>query len=281
MILISDSGSTKTLWALIQDGKQEKMIQTQGLNPYFTPPEMMQDIIHNELIHKILSDNITQIYFYGAGCSTDKNNNLIRNQLHHFFREAHIEVFHDILGAGRALFGRKQGIACILGTGCNSCFFDGKDVFPRIPSLGYLYGDEGAGSYLGKEFLGKYLKNELPEQIKTAFDNKYHYTLEDILNSLYNKPFPNRFLAAFSLFLKDHIEDQYIHDLIYFSFLEFIQTHIIKYDHYTSLPIGFIGSIAYQYQGILHEAAQSHSLVPEKILQTPLEGLVEYHASGQ
>lgn len=278
MILISDSGSTKTLWSLIQNGKQDKVIQTQGLNPYFTPPELMQDIIHNELIHKILSTDISHIYFYGAGCSTEKNNALIRNQLQHFFREAHIEVFHDILGAGRALFGREQGIACILGTGCNSCFFDGEEVFPQIPSLGYLYGDEGAGSYLGKEFLGRYLQNELPEQIKTAFDNRYHYTLEDILNSLYNKPFPNRFLASFSLFLKGHLEDPYIYDLIYQSFIKFIQVHIIKYDQYGSYPIGFIGSIAYQYQEVLHEAAQSYALSLSKILQTPLEGLVEYHS---
>jgi len=277
MTLIADSGSTKTLWILLRNGKQEKVIQTQGLNPYFTPPEIMREIIHNELIHKLTNEEVAQIFFYGAGCSTEKNNELIRHQLQPFFREARIEIYHDILGAGRALFGKGEGIACILGTGCNSCFFDGHDVFPRIPSLGYLYGDEGAGSYLGKELLRRYLKEELPDPVRAAFEERYHYTLEDILNSLYNKPFPNRFLASFSFFLKDHITDPTIHDLIYFSFIEFIRSHILKYDHYEHYPIGFIGSIAFQYQEILQEAADANQLSISKILQTPLEGLVEYH----
>jgi len=279
MRLIADSGSTKTFWALVQNGKQEKIIQTQGLNPYFTSRKMIYDILHNELVHNLASDTITHIYFYGAGCSTEKNNGLIRDQLQRFFREAKIEVFHDILGAARALFGRKKGIACILGTGCNSCFYNGAEVITKVPSLGYLFGDEGSGSYLGKKLLLKYLKNDLPEQIRISFDKKYSYSLEDILNSLYNKPFPNRFLASLSLFLKEHTDDPFIHDLIYFSFIEFIKAHIAKYDHYDTYPVGFIGSIAYYYRDILHEATASAALSVSKILQTPVEGLIEYHTT--
>lgn len=278
MKLIADSGSTKTFWAVVRDDSEEQVIQTQGLNPYFTLPETMRDIIHNELVHRLAGDNISHIYFYGAGCSTRKNNELIRDQLQHFFREAQIEVFHDILGAARALFSRKPGIACILGTGCNSCFYDGEKVFTKIPSLGYLFGDEGAGSYLGKKLLGRYLKDELPDDVRTAFVKRYNFTLEDILNSLYIKPFPNRFLASFSLFLKDHIENPYIYELIYFSFLEFIESHISRYEHYKSYPVGFIGSIAYQYKKILIEAAGSKEITVSKILQTPVEGLVEYYS---
>ncbi|MBE0647931.1 MAG: ATPase [Bacteroidales bacterium] len=277
MILVADSGSTKTFWALLQDGIQEQVIQTQGMNPYFTSPEMMREIIQDELILHLTGDEVTHIYFYGAGCSTETNNGLITHQLRRVFQHAQIEVFHDILGAARALFGKEQGIACILGTGCNSCFYDGFGVFSNVPSLGYLFGDEGAGSYLGKKLLGQYLKEELPEQLKEAFDNRYPYSLEDILNAIYNKPFPNRFLASFSLFLKDHIAHPYIHQLIFTSFVEFIDAHISRYESFTSYPIGFIGSIAFYFQDILLEACACKSLTVSKILQAPVEGLVEYH----
>ncbi len=277
MRLIADSGSTKTFWALVQHDKKEKVIQTQGLNPYFTSPELMREIIHDELVHNLVCNDITHIYFYGAGCSTEKKNSLISEQLKHFFREAQIEIFHDIQGAARALFGNGEGIACILGTGCNSCFYDGTEVFSKIPSLGYLFGDEGAGSNLGKKLVERYLKNKLPEKIKALFDETYNLSLEEILTALYNKPFPNRFLASFSPFLNDHIKDPYIHDLIYSSFIEFIEAHVEKYDNYASYQTGFIGSIAYFYQEILHEAATAKRLTISKILRTPVEGLVEYH----
>ncbi|MFH1297821.1 MAG: ATPase, partial [Bacteroidota bacterium] len=278
MILIADSGSTKTLWAIVQRGKMEKVTQTQGLNPYFTSPELMHAILHDELVQSLVCDSVNQIYFYGAGCSTVKNQEFISGQLQRFFRRAQIEVYHDILGAGRALFGKEHGIACILGTGCNSCFYDGEQAISKIPSLGYLYGDEGAGSNLGKKLLGKYLKNNLPETIREAFDKRYHLTLEDILNSLYNKPFPNRFLASFSHFLKEHTADPFIHDLIYFSFIEFMEAHITRYDNYFNYPTGFIGSIAFQYQDILREAAATETITVSKIRETPVEGLVEYHS---
>lgn len=277
MVLIADSGSTKTFWAISGEGRRDFVIQSQGLNPYFTPPEIMRDIIHNELVHKLTGHAVSHIYFYGAGCSTEKNNRLIHDQLRYFFREAQIEVFHDILGAARALFGQEQGIACILGTGCNSCFYNGKEVFANVPSLGYLFGDEGAGSYLGKKLIGRYLKDELPGEIRGAFDARYHLTLEDILNALYNQPFPNRFLASFSLFLKDHTGNPYIHEMIFTSFLEFIHSHITRYDSYSSYPVGFIGSIAFHYQQILHEAADSASVTISRILPAPVERLVEYH----
>lgn len=277
MILIADSGSTKTFWAIVRNGEVEKVIQTQGLNPYFTPPGMIRDILIDELVRNLKCDEVRHIYFYGAGCSTEKNNGLIREPLYHYFRTAQIEVFHDITGAARALFGRDQGIACILGTGSNSCFYNGEEVFFGIPSLGYLFGDEGAGSNLGKKLIGRYLKNELPVKLKDAFEKRYNYSLEEILNALYNKPFPNRFLASFSLFLKDHDEDPYVYDLVYSSFIEFIDAHIARYDRYSSYPVGFIGSIAFQYREILLSAAQSKAVTVSKILKEPIEGLVAYH----
>lgn len=276
-MLIADSGSTKTWWAVVQEGETEKVIQTQGLNPYFTPPELMHEILHDELVHNLVCDTVDRIFFYGAGCSTENNQDLIMNQIRRFFRAARVEVHHDILGAARALFGKGEGIACILGTGCNSCFYDGERAMSDIPSLGYLFGDEGGGSYLGKQFLEKYLKDRLPGQIRKAFDTRYRFTLEDILNALYNKPFPNRFLASFSLFLKDHTSDPFVHELIYFSFIEFIKAHITRYENYFNYPTGFIGSIAFHYQDILREAAAAEAITVSKILEAPIQGLVEYH----
>lgn len=277
MNLIADSGSTKTYWAPVENGKTGKVILTQGLNPYFTSPEMMHEILLNELVPDIDCKTVNHIWFYGAGCSTVRNQEQIRGQLLSLFRRAQIEVYHDILGAARALFGKEQGIACILGTGCNSCFYDGDRAISNIPSLGYLFGDEGAGSYLGKRFLEKYLKNKLPDPIRIAFEQRYQFSLEDILNSLYNKPFPNRFLASFSLFLKEHTNNPFIHDLIYFSFIEFFEAHVTRYNNYYSYPTGFIGSIAYHYEDILREAAAAETISVSKILETPVSGLVEYH----
>ena len=278
MILIADSGSTTTFWILISENGK-KRFQTQGLNPYFTSPEIIDTILKDELTPQIPCEEVMQIFFYGAGCSTEKNNAIIHDQLKTYCQKAEIEVYHDILGAARALFGREQGIACILGTGCNSCFYDGKEVFANIPSLGYLFGDEGAGSYLGKKLVGSYLKRELPDDLIFIFDETYAYTLENILTALYNKPFPNRYLASFSLFIKDNIEHPYMHDLVFNSFIEFFKAHITKYEGYTSCPIGFIGSIAFYYRDILKEAAASESLSIHKILPNPIEGLIAYHAT--
>ena len=276
MILIADSGSTTTFWALIKTNGKTRF-QTQGLNPYFTSPEVTEKVLKDELSKQISCKEVSQIFFYGAGCSTDKNNAIIHDQLQTCFPEAGIEVHHDILGAARALFGREQGIACILGTGCNSCFYDGQNVIAKVPSLGYLFGDEGAGSYLGKKLIGNYLKKQLPDDLTFIFDETYAYTLENILTALYNKPFPNRYLASFSLFIKDNIEHPYIHDLVYDSFIEFIEVHVTAYDNYLSYPIGFVGSIGFYYRDILKEATAAKSLTIHKITQNPLEGLIEYH----
>jgi len=276
MILIADSGSTTTFWVLIKEtGKIS--FQTQGLNPYFSSPELIAKVLKDELSNQISCKEVSQIFFYGAGCSTDKNNAIIHDQLQTCFPKAGIEVHHDILGAARALFGREQGIACILGTGCNSCFYDGQNVFANVPSLGYLFGDEGAGSYLGKKLIGKYLKKQLPGDLTFIFDETYAYTLENILTALYKKPFPNRFLASFSLFIKDNIEHPYIHDLVYDSFIDFFEDHITAYDNYLSHQIGFVGSIAFYYRDILKKAMTSKSLTIHRIMLNPLEGLIDYH----
>ena len=202
---------------------------------------------------------------------------MLKDAIRLFFRKAEILIEHDILGAARALFGKDKGIACILGTGCNSCFYDGENIESKVSSVGYLFGDEGAGSYLGRTFMEKYLKNRLPSDLKNEFDEKYKLTLEDILNSVYNRPSPNRWLASFSEFLAPLQNHSFIRELVTASFKAFIDEHISKYDDYHVTPVSFVGSIAYYYQDILKETALNEGIKIATILKSPLEGLLEYH----
>ncbi|MCK9422460.1 MAG: ATPase [Bacteroidales bacterium] len=277
MKLIADSGSTKTIWILMEHGDLQNTVQTAGLNPYFHSSETVEVTLQTELFPYIKGENISELHFYGAGCSTQNNEMMIRNALQLVCRNADIWIYHDILGAARALFGHSKGIAGILGTGCNSCYYDGQSVFTGVDSLGYIFGDEGAGSYLGKKFMEKYLKKQVPSELKAQFDQHYHYTLEDILNALYNKPYPNRFLASLSYFLAPRQQDSFVHQLVLESFLAFFDTQIKQYTDYRILPVSFIGSIAYYYSDILREAAKEEKIGIGKILQNPVEGLMEYH----
>jgi glucosamine kinase len=278
MKLIADSGSTKTTWILLDGKKVKKTITTSGLNPYFHNSESVEAVIRADLAPYLVEYHIREIHFYGAGCSTAYNNRMISDAIRIFFRNSHVCIYHDILGAARALFGNGEGIACILGTGCNACYYDGSATFSKVDSLGYLFGDEGAGSYLGKTFLAAYLRKQLPPDLRDEFDEKYHFTLEDILNSLYNLPSPNRFLASFSEFIAPRQAHPFLYQLIRNSFLAFFDAQIRQYENYRSLPVSFIGSIAFYYREILKQAASAEGIRTGRILQNPAEGLVTYHS---
>jgi len=277
MILIADSGSTKTHWTLMEEQRIVTTVQTAGMNPYFISSETVEAILKADLVPNLPADFVKEIYFYGSGCSTENNNNMLRDAMMLYFRKATILVYHDILGAARSLLGRKKGIACILGTGCNACYYDGEEVFSNVPSLGYLFGDEGAGSNLGKIFMEKYLKDKLPTEIKAEFEKAYGLSLEDILNALYNRPFPNRFLASFSEFIGPRKDHPFFHTLVKKSFQSFIDEQIKKYPGYKRLPISFVGSIAWYYRDILLEASIENNLNVGTILKSPMEGLVTFH----
>ena len=277
MKLIADSGSTKTTWTLIEDKRIVTTVQTVGMNPYFITSEMVEAILKADLVPNIPADFVKEIYFYGSGCSTENNNNMLKDTMQLFFRKAEIMIFHDILGAARSLLGKGKGIACILGTGCNACYYDGEEVFSNVPSLGYLFGDEGAGSNLGKTFMEKYLKNKLPPDIRNEFEQQNKLSLEDILNALYNRPFPNRFLASFSEFIGSRQHIPFFHDLIKKSFQAFVDEQIRKYPDHETLTISFVGSIAWYYKDILLETAAENNLHVGTILKSPMEGLITYH----
>ena len=277
MHLIIDSGSTKASWGLLEGKEHKTTVNTAGLNPYFHTSESISAILRAELLPYIVTDHIREIHFYGAGCSTENNDELISGSLRNFFHQARIFVYHDILGAARALFGNDRGISCILGTGCNCCFYDGSGIISKVDSLGYLFGDEGAGSYLGKNLMADYLKRRLPADLREEFEGKYRLSLEDILNSLYNLPYPNRFLASFSEFLAQHQEHPYVYNLVKNTFHAFFEAQVKHYEGYQELPVSFVGSIAFHYRKILEEAAKAEKIHIGTVIKAPMEGLMRFH----
>ena len=277
MILIADAGATKIQWVVISEGKVVQQAETAGFNPYTMEPRILLDAAEKDLVPFINPGYIKEVFYYGAGCSTQFKCNIVEDVLKEVFEKADFEIYHDLLGAARALFGRSEGIACILGTGSNSCLYDGKNIKENVTSLGYFFGDEGSGAYLGKLFLTEYLRGRMPENIKQAFDKRFGYSVENILDSVYNKPHPNRFLSSFSEYIGGFKDDPFIIGLVKRNFQDFFREQVTKYTGYLEKPIGVIGSVGYHFREIFLETAEEHKLTVNKIIQSPIEGLIEYH----
>ncbi len=276
MILIADSGATKTSWALLsEDGTITH--NTAGFNPYYMPPETIQNILSNELNPEISGAAVGKVYYYGSGCSTENNCAIVSSAIKDLFPDAEIEVQHDLLAAARALLGRNEGIACILGTGANSCSYDGQHITANVPSLGYMFGDEGSGAYIGRKFLTAYLKKYLAKEILDAFDTEFNYSLEDILKSVYNEGNPSTYMASFTRFLANHEHHDDIREILFSSFNEFFTESVSKYNRYKQIPVSFVGSVAYYFRHILNEAAWKHGISIGRIEQAPMEGLIRFH----
>ncbi len=278
MILIADGGSTKTDWRLISQQHEIKAIQTIGFNPYLSTTAEIQDILWKELDPFIGDRNVQQIFYYGAGCSTVTKNEIVSDAMRILFPQAEINIYHDLLGAARALCGEQEGIACILGTGSNSCLYDGSRITRGVSSLGYFFGDEGSGAALGKMLLYAYLHEELPSDLTTAFKLRYPLSLENILDAVYSNPKPSRFLASFSEFIFEFQEHPFVKKLISENFTAFFRYFVMRYPHYTELSVNCAGSIAFYYKPLLLEVARDLGITITKIIQTPIEGLVDYHA---
>jgi glucosamine kinase len=277
MILLADSGSTKTDWRVMHQNIVVAEFKTIGLNPYFTSSEAVSHSLEVGLPADIDRNEIHEIHFYGAGCSSQTNKNIIDKGLKSVFPDAKANIEHDLLAAARALFGNQSGIACILGTGSNSCVYDGKQVVQNIYSLGYLFGDEGSGACLGKSFITLYLKNKLPAPISKDFVQTYSLSHDDILTQVYKNPDPNRFLATFAFFLKKHITHPYISLLVEKAFEEYFREQVIVYDDFKELPVSFIGSVACNFSEQLRKAAARFDIFIETFMLSPMEGLIEYH----
>lgn len=277
MILIADGGSTKTDWRLLKNGLEYKQIKTTGFNPYLVGSDEIESILWKELQPFIDTDGVKKIYYYGTGCSSVAKKQVVESAFERIFKSADIMIDHDLLGAARALCGDQAGIAAILGTGSNSCYYDGKSITDQIFSLGYFLGDEGSGAYMGKNLISAYLHNELPEEIRSKLAEQYPIEKESFLDSIYNKPAPSRFLASFSTFIRQNAQHAYLRDLITRNFREFYKYQVCCYPQHKEVPVNFVGSVAFHYQDFLHEIGHEFGIHVGKIIQAPIDGLVEHH----
>lgn len=279
MKLIAESGSTKTEWAIIEDGTLMEHVYTEGINPYFQTRREISRSIRLGLPPEFFRKKIEKIYYYGAGCASPEKNQMVSASLITQFK-VRTQVGSDLLGAARGLFLNESGIACILGTGSNSCFYDGKEIVKNVTPGGYVLGDEGSGSSVGKEFLADVIKNLAPEALARDFFDNFKIKKQDILTTVYNHPLPNRFLDTVSYFLINYIQNQYVVDIITRNFERFFTRCVFQYE-YKDYPICFVGSMANNFKSLLRTVAQSHGIEISKIEETAMDGLIKYHTTKQ
>lgn len=278
MKLIADSGSTKTSWAIIDKQNKVHYFSTRGHNPYYYGDEELSEILQKELLPNLPDPTkIDELFFYGSGCSSTTNCARVENALQPLFIKATIRVNHDLYGAALALFHHEKGIACILGTGSNSCRWDGQQITDNVPSLGFLLADEGSGTTIGKNLLTGLLKGEADEEITRAFYHDYQLTFEKTLDLIYKQPEPNRFMASLTRFALKHIENAWCRRVVKNSLDDFITLNVNLYKDHEFLPVAFTGSIAYHFKEVLQEVCRDHQLIMGIVLKDPIEGLVRYH----
>jgi N-acetylglucosamine kinase-like BadF-type ATPase len=277
MILIADSGSTKTAWCLVRDSQIVKRFETAGINPFFQTEDEIVAQLKDGLSPEVEANCVENIYFYGAGCANPEKNRVLEGLLMSVVGSKTAFVASDMLGAARGLLGRESGIACILGTGANSGVYDGEDLVKGVYAGGYILGDEGSGGVLGKLLISDWVKKQMPQDIYDALTEEYGLTYLGIVDRVYKQAFPNRWLAQFTKFMSARREHPYIHNLLVEAFKAFFERNIKQYDEWKALEVGFVGSIAFYFNAELREAAEVCGVKLGKVMQNPIEGLVEYH----
>lgn len=275
-ILIAESSTTRTEWSLIENGQEVDHAFTSGLNPFFMSRREISHSIRLELPPTFFKRRWSHVYFYGAGCSGPEKNKIVEASLVAQFKTP-VTVMSDLLGAARGLLVRGPGLACILGTGSNSCFYDGNQIVKNVPALGFILGDEGSGAALGRVFLGDALKGLAPKDLTEAFFEKYKVTRAEVLDAVLNNPAATRNLRHYSFFLSEHLDSPYVHDMIAREFKRFFERNVSQYD-YKNYPVNFVGSIATTYSEILLEVANDFGATVRKILLSSMPGLVAYHS---
>ena len=276
MKLIAESGSTRTEWALVEDNHLVQRVFTEGLNPFFQTRREISRSVRLGLPESFFKKKLDQVYYYGAGCSSYEKKNVLGASLVAQFKTP-IQVESDLLAAARGLFKCEAGIACILGTGSNSCFYDGKIIVKNVKAAEYILGDEGSGAVLGKLFLADLLKGLAPKELANEFHEKFRISVNDVMESVYNLPFPNRFLGTIAYFLGDYMDNEYVYNLLTNNLRSFFNRNVCQYD-YINYPIRFVGSLAYAYPDILQEVAQEFGVEIDVIEETPMNGLIEFHS---
>ncbi len=275
--LIADSGATKTTWCLLENDKK-KILSTQGLSPYFLKTEQIQQIVSSEVQSKLKGIEPDEIFFYGTGCINPGNEKLVKKALSNLFPTSSINVTHDLMGAAKALCGDQKGVACILGTGSNSCYYNGKKIIKNSPGLGFILGDEGSGAYMGKKVIQYYLYNTFDPDLMDRFNAMFKTNSTEILEAVYKKPLPNRYLASFVQLLVENRGHYMVENIIEDSFNDFFFHHVYKYKESWTMPINFVGSVAFGFKDVLKEMCNSYELQLGKVLKNPMDGLIKYHS---
>lgn len=275
--LIADSGATKAEWVLVQNGKK-KTFFTQGISPYFLSTDQIADLIQKELAKKLKNITVENIFYYGTGCANPDNAKSIKAAIKRVFPKAKTEVNTDLMAAARALCGHEKGIACILGTGSNSCYFNGRKIVKNSPGIGYALGDEGSGAYLGKLVVQHYLYDNFDDDLRARFDAKFVTTPSEILENVYKKPLPNRYLASFVMFLVENRGHYIIENIINDGFDDFFMRHLYKYEQIDKLPVNFVGSVAFGFRDVLQELCKKYDYKLGTVLKNPMPGLIKYHS---
>lgn len=274
MQLIADSGSTKTEWVILHKDSKQRVV-TSGINPFFESTKTIFDKLSAEWTDNKITPK--EIHFYGAGCANAEKNEVVTLALQQFFQSKNISVNSDLLGAARSLCFNSEGIACILGTGANSCHFNGTEIIKNVSPLGFILGDEGSGAVIGKTLLADILKKQLPSHIINLFFEETKLEATDILNAVYKKPFPNRYMAQFTKFIKSHTDIPELESIVLRSFDRFISRNLLQYDKVNKLPIHFTGSIAFHFKKQLEQALEERGLQAGTINSQPMDGLITFH----
>ena len=274
MRLIIDAGSTKMGWILMDGPEVKAHFVTKGFNPNYSP---MQDLVEICRGASLPNDDIHFIHYYGTGCGNDQNCQTVKEVFQAQFPDAEIHVTHDLMAACHAALGHEKGIACILGTGSNSCLYDGEDIVDKAVSLGYLVGDEGSGMHIGREVVRAYFYDFMPEDLRMKFDAVYHLELKDFIHRLYHEGQPSKYLATFAKFAGENRMHPFIKGLVKGCFKAFIEAFVLRYDACQSLKVNFVGSVAFHFQDILKESLADFGLTMGEVMQTPAEGLIKYY----
>lgn len=276
MIIVADSGGSKTDWRLLKKDGTIDQANTLGFNPYYQPLEHLKKIVAESLLSKV-SEEVSKIFYYGTGVSSEKNVQSIQSVFIEHFPKATIEVGWDLLAAARALCGTEPGIACILGTGSNSCLYDGEKITDNVANLGWILADEGSGTYMGKRLIFDYFRKEMPESLAKQFHARFPWTREEVLEKVYQHEKPGAFLASFAKFIFQHLKEPYCYQLAYRCLSDFFENNVMKYENYKNLKVHFTGSIGFYFSDVLRQVANDKGITVKNILEGPIAGLTLYH----
>ena len=273
--LIIDAGSTKMDWALLDKGKLLERFSTAGFNPNYADKQLLSEIISSVGVPKM---EVKEIFYYGSGCLKAENAKMVGEMLHQGFPNSVPMVSNDMMGAAHALLGPEKGIACILGTGANSCFYDGESITERAVSLGYLVGDEGSGCYIGRKLVRAYFYDLMPLELKLEFNNSYHLDINDFIERVYHQPEVSKYLAGFVRFAGEHIDHPFIQDMVRECFSDFIKVFVLRYNDCRNVQVSFVGSVAFYFQTLLYECLSAEGLTMGKVMRSPMDGLIQRYS---